>query len=213
VIAGDGTRPKPDGVTRRTSFLVLAVLVPALAGCGADDQGEPARNQQARPAAQSTTRAGLIADARRICARMEDRVARLGTPSDPPTPKQMLAIIDAWSVTVDELRKLQPPPAETARFERMLRHFDAAVRAARALPDAKGEQALVPVAAMAHDGMRGGTIAHGYGLDECSLFPPAPSQAKFERYVLEQARKEGGMLDPAVLKNPPGGRLPKPKRR
>jgi hypothetical protein len=164
-------------------------------------------------AGPSATRADLIADARQICERLEGRMAALGTPATPPTPKQLLAIIDAWRVTVGQLRELQPPASEATRFGRMLTHFEAAIRAAQALPDAKGEMALVPIAGMAHDGMKGGAIAHSYGLDECSLFPPAPSQAELERYVLEQARKEGGMLDAAALRNPPGGRLPKPKRR
>jgi hypothetical protein len=99
----------------------------------------------------------------------------------------------------------------------MLKHFDKAISAARAMPDAEGEMALVPIAAMADEGMKGGAIAHAYGLDECSLFPPAPTEAEFERYILEQARKEGGLLAPGTLTNPPGGRLeermPKPKKR
>jgi hypothetical protein len=41
------------------------------------------------------------------------------------------------------------------------------------LPAANGEEALVVVAGMADPGMKGGAIAHAYGLDECSLFPPA----------------------------------------
>jgi len=77
--------------------------------------------------------------------------------------------------------------------------------------------ALVPIAAMSDEGMKGGAIAHAYALDECSLFPPAPTQAEFERYILEQAKKEGGLLAPGTLTNPPGGRpddqLPKPKSR
>jgi len=77
--------------------------------------------------------------------------------------------------------------------------------------------ALVPIAAMSDEGMKGGAIAHAYALDECSLFPPAPTQAEFERYILEQAKKEGGLLAPGTLPDPPGGRpddqLPKPKSR
>jgi hypothetical protein len=38
----------------------------------------------------------------------------------------------------------------------------------------------------------GGAIAHAYGLDECSLFPPAPSRAEFDRYILAQSRQEPG---------------------
>lgn len=189
---------------------LLALLVAAVAGCG----DSVASDSDSRPTVD--TRADLVTDARSICARMEDRVAGLTTPSKEPTPSQLLEIIDAWAVTIDELHDLDPPAAEATRFGRMLTHFDKAINAARALPDVESELALVPLAAMAHEGIKGGAIAHAYGLDECSLFPPAPTQAEFERYILEQAKKEGGLLAPGALTNPPGGRLeeivPKPKK-
>jgi hypothetical protein len=196
---------------RRTGLLLVAFL----AGCGGSVTSDNEAASNPDPAA--ATRAELVADAKKICARMEARVAGLVTPSTPPTPNQMLTIIDAWAVTIDELHGLDPPPAEATRFRRMLTHFDKAIRAARALPDADGEMALVPIAAMSDEGMKGGAIAHAYALDECSLFPPAPTQAEFEQYILEQARKEGGLLAPGTLRNPPGGRLeekvPIPKNR
>ncbi len=210
-------------VTHRTSLLVVLALAAIVTGCG----GAPADTDQAtpRPAAQAppakaivdTGRADLVAAATRICARMEDRYADLAKTTTPPTAKQMAAIVNAWAVTVDELHDLAPPPAEARRFKRMLRHFDDAIRAARALPEAEGEMALVPIAAMADSGMKGGTIAHSYGLDECSLFPPAPKPGELERYVEEQMRKSGGILGPGGIRNPPAGRLedrlPKPKKR
>jgi hypothetical protein len=202
----------------------LLALVAVLAGCGdsiaSDNEAADSREDapvRAKTTSAAAARADLVADAEQICARMEGRLAGRATPSAPPTPNQMLAIVDAWAVTVDELRELDPPAAEAARFGRMLKHFDQAIRAARALPDAEEELALVPIAAMSDEGMKGGAIAHAYALDECSLFPPAPTQAEFERYILEQARKEGGLLAPGTLTNPPGGRLeervPKSKRR
>jgi hypothetical protein len=178
----------------------LLFLVAFLAGCGGSvaSEDEATSNPVDRPAA--ATRAELVAEAKKICARMEGRVAGLVTPSRPPTPNQMLAIVDAWAVTIDELHGLDPPAAEATRFRRMLTHFDNAVSAARALPDAEGEMALVPIAAMADEGMKGGAIAHAYALDECSLFPPAPTQAEFERIILEQAKKDGGLLWPEPKK-------------
>jgi hypothetical protein len=203
----------PEGVRRRQ----LLVLLVFLTGCGGSvaADNETTSDLDDRPTA--ATRAELVADARKICARMEDRMAGLVTSARPPTPSQMLEIIDAWAVTIDELHGLDPPAAEATRFRRMLTHFDRAISAARALPDAEGELALVPIAAMADEGMKGGAIAHAYALDECTLFPPAPTQAEFERYILEQAKQEGGLLAPGTLTNPPGGRLeeimPKPKKR
>jgi hypothetical protein len=197
---------------RRTGILLLVVF---LAGCG----GSVASNNEAtsNPDPAAATRARLVADAKKICARMEGRMAGLVTPSTPPTANQLLAIIDAWALTVDDLRGLDPPAAEATRFRRMLTHFDNAIGAARALADAEGEMALVPIAAMSNEGMKGGAIAQAYALDECSLFPPAPTQAEFEQYILEQAKKEGGLLAPGPLPNPPGERLeehvPKQKNR
>lgn len=138
---------------------------------------------------------------------MEKRTARLVRPSRQPTTQQLLALVDAWEMTVGELHALTPPRSESARFRRMLTYFTNAIQAARALPRAKDEMALAPVAAMADSGMKGGTIAHDYGLDECSLFPPAPTQAELERYVSEQMRNQGGLPAPGTLMNPPGGRL------
>jgi hypothetical protein len=181
-----------------------------LAGCGGASDSETARrqSQHARPNAASASRTNLVADAKKICARMDGRMARLGLSVSRATPRQVLEIMDAWSVTVEELRALKPPPAEARRFGRMLTHFEAAIRAARALPDATDATALVPIAGMADEGMKGGTIAHGYGLDQCSLFPPAPTRAAFERYILEQAKKEGGLFGPR-----PRERLPRPVKR
>jgi hypothetical protein len=190
---------------RRPRLLVLLVF---LAGCGgsvaSDNEAtrppdDPTASPRVAPAA-TTTRAALVAEAKKICARMEGRLAGLVTPSSPPTQNQALGIIDAWAVTIDELHGLDPPAAEATRFTAMLTHFDNAVSAGRALPDAEGEMALVPIAAMADEGMKGGVIAHAYGLDECSLFPPAPTQAEFERYILEQAKKDGGLLWPEPKK-------------
>jgi hypothetical protein len=197
---------------RRTGLLLLVLF---LTGCGGSVASDNDATSNPDPAA--ATRADLVADAKKICARMEGRVAGLVTPSTPPTPNQLLAIVDAWAVTIDELHELDPPAAEATRFRRMLTHFDKAIRAARALSDAEGEMALVPIAVMSDEGMKGGAIAHAYALDECSLFAPAPTQAEFERYILEQAKKEGGLLAPGTLTNLPGGGLeehvPKPKKR
>ena len=205
--------PDPEGVRRRQPL----ILVLFLAGCGGAVASDNETTSNPDDRATTATRAELVADAGKICARMEDRMAGLVTPSRPPTPDQMLEIIDAWAVTIDELHGLDPPAAEAPRFRRMLTHFDKAISAARALPDAEGELALVPIAAMADEGMKGGAIAHAYALDACSLFPPAPTQAEFERYILEQAKQEGGLLAPGTLTSPPGGRLeervPKPKQR
>jgi hypothetical protein len=182
-------------VKRRTRLLVAALFLPVLVSCGgaSDEQATPQERQHAKRVTAPGTRADLIADAKKICARMDARIGRLGLAVSQATPQQMSEIMDAWRVTVDELRVLKPPPTEARRFGRMLTHFEAAIRAARALPHATDEMALVPIAEMADDGMKGGKIAHAYGLDECSLFAPGPTRAEFEQYILEQARKEGGL--------------------
>ncbi|HEV3479009.1 MAG TPA: hypothetical protein VG144_06120 [Gaiellaceae bacterium] len=199
-------------MTRRTSLLL--VLAAGLAGCGGKTStDDPARPKAARsaPAArvnELASRSELVAAAKRICARMEQRMPAIDPSGGVPTPRELAAIIAGWAATIEELHELRPPAPEAARFARMLRHFDNAVGAARLLPSAEDETALVAVAGMADAGMKGATIARGYGLDECSLVPPAPPRGEFERYVLEQARKEGGMLAPGTLNPPQGRRLP-----
>jgi hypothetical protein len=210
-------------VKRRTSPVFFVAFAAVLTGCGGApveaEKPKPRPSVQASPGARTASagRADLIAQAKAVCARLEDRFAGLAQPTTPPTGKQLLAIVNAWAVTIDELHDLTPPPGEASRFNRMLNHFDHAIRAGRALPQAGGEMTLVPLAAMADAGMRGGTIAHSYGLDECSLFPPAPAPGELDRHLEEQMRRSGGIFEPGGLANPPGGRLkdrlPKPKER
>lgn len=188
-------------------MLTLAVF---LAGCGGSaappDGAGAGPQQQALPAPDPTSRSTFLADARRVCARLDARIARLARPKSQPANAQLLAALDAWELTLDELGRLTPPAAQSKRFRKMLAHFDASIRAARQLPSAKGELSLVPVAVMADRGQKGATIAYSLGLRQCSAFAPAPSQREFERYVLTQAKKSGGLLGPGA-KNAPGKRL------
>lgn len=181
-----------------------------LAGCGGSAESREGAGagpqQQAGPAPAPTTGSTFLADARRVCARLDARVARLARPKGQPTNAQLLAALDAWAETIDELRALKPPPSQHKRFRAMLEHFEASIRAARQLPTAAGEEALVTVAVMADRGQKGAAIAHSLGLQQCSAFAPAPSQREFERYVLTQAKKSGGLFGRGT-KNAPGKRL------
>jgi hypothetical protein len=197
----------PRYVSAHVQVAALALFAAGCGGAGESDRTAPARAQPAPPKPPAiSTLADLVSEAQAICARLEERISHLGRPATPPTRKQILALIAAWKVTVDELHALEPPPREARRFGRMLVHFDNAIRAAEALPPAKGEIALVHVAAMAYAGQRGAAIARAYGLDRCSLFPPAPTRAEFEQYVLSRA--ESG-----VPLAPRGGKLVDPPRR
>jgi hypothetical protein len=187
----------------RTPLLIL-LLVALIAGCGGEDAdrrpaGKEAKAAQPGAPAPQPTKREFVAEAKRICAGMERRLPALN-PATPPTAKQLRSLLDVWRDTVAQLRSLDPPAGERARFSRMLTHFEKAIRRAWALPDADGETSLVLVASMADEGQKGGAIAYDYGLETCSLFPPAPSPEEFERYILEQAKKEQGLFAPPPTK-------------
>jgi hypothetical protein len=195
-------------MARRTPLVILLLIALIAAGCGREDSDPRAAGKEAKaappgvPVSQPTTRE-FIAEAKRICAGMERRLPTLDA-ATPPTAKQLRSVLDVWRDTVARLRSLDPPAGEAARFSRMLTHFEQAIRRASALPHADGEMSLVLVAAMADEGQKGGVIASDYGLPTCSLFPPAPSREEFERYILEQAKKEQGLsAPPTKLKKAP----------
>jgi hypothetical protein len=193
-----------DHMARRTPLLILILVALFAVGCGGEDSDPRAAGKEAKaaqagvPDPQQTTRE-FVAEAKRICAGMERRLPTMN-PAKPPTAKQLRTLLDVWRDTVAQLRSLDPPAGERARFSRMLTHFETAIRRAWALPDADGETSLVLVASMADEGQKGGAIAYDYGLETCSLFPPAPSPEEFERYILEQAKKEQGLFAPPPTK-------------
>lgn len=104
-----------------------------------------------------------------------------------------LQLADAWAATIRELRTVDPPTDESRRFDRMLGHFDAAVRAARAVPGA-GEMALVPIAGFVDQGGKGAAIAKSYGLLSCSLAPPAPTKRELEQFRKYVERNAGALF-------------------
>jgi hypothetical protein len=188
-------------VTFRTTTLVLAAFLAGCGGSAASPDGakdEPTPHASA-PAGQAAG-VDFLTDARRVCARLEPRMKRLGTPATPPTDEQLLAALDVWELTLDELRRLKPPAAESKRFRSMLVHFDLSMRAARELPAAEGELSLVPVAVMADQGQKGAAIAQRLGLAQCSAFARAPSDEEFKRYVLAEAKKTELLRPPRARK-------------
>jgi hypothetical protein len=83
--------------------------------------------------------------------------------------------MDVWSGVVRELRDLDPPPGDRARVDRMLTHFETAIRAGREAAAADDESALAAFAGVFDQGSKGAAIAHSYGLDVCSPVPVMPS--------------------------------------
>lgn len=158
--------------------LLLVVLVAA--GCGSTTLAQE-RPVQNRPTFRT--------EARKACAGLERRLSRVAKSNG---DRVWVELADAWTPTLDKLRELDAPPELRPRFQRMLAHFDNAVRAARAIPGAEDELVLAPIAALMEQGGKGATIARSLGLLRCSAVPPEPTAAERERandYLLREARR------------------------
>ena len=147
--------------------LLLAVLL--LTGCGST---QVAADQPERVAPPGTLRS----TAKPVCEKLQRRIARLKVPDRADDPHLLLGLADAWAETVRDLRRLDPPARERAKFRRMLTHFERAIRAARAVPTAEDEMALAAVVGLLDQGGKGATIAQSLGLAACSAFPPGPTK-------------------------------------
>jgi hypothetical protein len=158
-------------------FLGLASISLALActacGGGSDQRADAVRSARSAPSQEQSSRAEFVAKARAICA-------TAGGPVPPglrdSAPQEQLEIaMDAWSQVVRELRTLDPPAGEEGRVDRMLRHFENAIRAGRQVPTANDESALAVFAGLFDQASKGAAIAASYGLETCSPVPSMPS--------------------------------------
>jgi hypothetical protein len=105
-----------------------------------------------------------------------------------PVEEQLAIAMDAWSRVVRELRELKPPAGEEARVDRMLTHFENAIRAGRKATTADDEAALAVFAGLFDQGSKGAAIANSYGLAVCSPVPVLPSAAElWESKAYQQA--------------------------
>jgi hypothetical protein len=168
--------------SRRGVLLVVLVV----AGCGSTSVAHEAREQ---PKAEST----FQAEAKAACADFPRRLNRIRRTTAAESDLIWLRLADEWGVTLQKLRRLDPPPAKERRFRTMLAYFDRAVRAARAVPKAEGEEVLAPIVGVLDQGGKGATIARSLGLLRCSAVPPEPTaaeRARGERYLERQVRRQ-----------------------
>ena len=155
-----------------SAVLTLALVLVATS-CG-DDRGREAAEMN-RPARtdQSAPPDGFVAQAKAICTAADE-----GLPSDvsdAPTAQQRLEVaMDVWSTVVGQLRALEPPGGDEARLDRMLTHFENAIRAGRRAATVNDETALALFAGLFDQASRGAVIAESYGLGACSPIPPMP---------------------------------------
>jgi hypothetical protein len=112
---------------------------------------------EAEQAAWSTEKREYLRDANAVCKKMLTRLA---------------AQPDAFPETVvsasKELAALDPPAGEERRVAQLLRPLTNLVRAARALSDDRGEDALRAAVAVGEFAKRFNRAAAGYGLDQCA---------------------------------------------
>jgi hypothetical protein len=176
----------------RRRVLIFVLVAFLLAGCGSTEV--PSRDAKAiEVEPRDAPRAAFVAEARRICTGLQRRLGARPKPAKGQESRFWLQLADAWAATIRELRTVDPPSEDRRRFERMLGHFDGAVRAARAVPRA-GEMALVPIAGFFDQGGKGAAIAKSYGLLSCSLAPPAPTKRDVEQFRAYVEREAGALF-------------------
>lgn len=112
---------------------------------------------EAEQAAWSAEKREYVRDANAVCKKVLTRLA---------------AQPDAFPETVasasEELAALDPPAGEERQVAQLLRPLANLVRAARALSDDRGEDALPAAVAVAEFAKRFNRAAAGYGLDRCA---------------------------------------------
>jgi hypothetical protein len=174
------------------------VLIAAACGAG-DDVERPAGPQATAGREPATTRATFVAKARSICTE-----AWQTPPAEArgASPERLLELgMDTWAGVVRDLRRLEPPPLEKRRVDRMLTHFENAIRAARQAPNGDDEAALAIFAGLFDQGSKGAAIAHSYGLAVCSPVPPMPSADELlENDAFREAMEQfvGQLRDPRL---------------
>jgi hypothetical protein len=121
-----------------------------------------------------------------------------------------LGLANAWGEAVRELRRLDPPARERAKYRRMLTYFGRAIRAARAVPAARDEMALAAVVGLLDQGGKGARIAESLGLADCSAMPAGPTEQ--ELAVLRKQFAKLVPLDQAAHAPRVGPRVEAPAR-
>lgn len=172
---------------RSLAFLALIGVVLVGAACGGSDGGGGAAASE-RPGQeeQALTRSEFVARAKAICIAADETLPPGAR--DAPTEKQLAIAMDAWNRVVRQLRELKPPRGEAARVDRMLTHFENAIRAGRQAFTASDESALAVFAGLFDQASKGAAIANSYGLDVCSPVPVLPStQELWESSAYQQA--------------------------
>jgi hypothetical protein len=175
---------------RSLAFAVIAfVLVSAAAACGGDGGRDAAEANRQTRAEGGATRDEFVAKARAICTAGDESLP--GDVSDAPTEERLMAAMDVWSSVVSQLRVLKPPAGDEARVDRMLTHFEHAIRAGRGAATVNDETALAAFAGLVDQGSRAAVIAESYGLDVCSPIPALPPAEE----IAENKAYQEAMLD------------------
>jgi hypothetical protein len=185
------SRPDNWSLGHARAFLPVVAAVALLgAACGgsASEQADAAAESPASQA-EIPTRDAYVTKAKAICARAWGEIPRGAL--DASVEAQLQMGMDTWAEVVRQLRALDRPPADAARIERMLTHFQNAIRAGRLMPTAEDEDALAVFAGLLDQGAKGAAIAHSFGLDDCSPVPPMPSAED----VFESEAYHEAMLD------------------
>jgi hypothetical protein len=179
-------------VGRRYLVLFLPLVLVA-AACGGSENPE----RSSSPQAPAPTREAFVTKAEAICTEAWETVP--AGARDAPPEKVFEMGIDTWSRLVGRLRRLAPPAAEKQRVDLMLTHFENAIRAARQLSTAEDEAVLAVFAGLFAQGQKGAAIAHSYGLDVCSLVPPATAGEEALAQITEKWQKTGENFTPPLL--------------
>ena len=195
-------------MARRAAALPFFALALALgtAGCGASDDGRRRAASDTSPTSvEARTQSQFVADAKAICAAPDETVSP--DLAHAPTEKQLKVAMDVWRNVVRELRKLEPPTGEEARVDRMLTHFENAIRIGRRVAAVDDETTLAVFAGLFDQGSRGAAIAHSYGLDVCSPIPAMPpagelSENKAFRDAMLELIRQVEKNDPSLVRRP-----------
>jgi hypothetical protein len=178
---------------RRRALLLFFPLLVIAVGCGGSD--DPERSSSRQPPAP--TRAAFVTEARGMCTEAWETVPPGAR--DAPAQKVLELGIDTWSDLVQQLRRLEPPAGDKQRIDRMLTHFENAIRAARQTSTAEDEAALAVFAGLFDQGQKGAEIAYSYGLEACSLVPPGAAGEAALAQLTEEWQKTIEGFSPPLL--------------
>lgn len=99
----------------RVAWFILAV--PVLAACGASSAAKTSPATTVATVARLTQK-DFVADGNLVCLHSDRRVFRLGTLSR--NPAGWAKVAEAAHIGIAEMKKLRPPLADQARFDRLI---------------------------------------------------------------------------------------------